>query len=111
MNEQPSNERLAEPAVEHVENRQSACLPGFDARFLISVSNHPRVQTISRRSRKAMAKSTFELKLPYRLAFAQRRLGEDRVDADLAHAIGRRTTRKRRRADARAAWRHCSYSC
>ena len=73
MNEQPSNERLRnQPSnTSKIANSLSS---GFDARFLISVSNHPRVQTISRRSRKAMAKSTFELKLPYRLAFAQRAL-------------------------------------
>jgi len=46
MNEQPSNERFAKPAVKDVEDRQQSILAAFDAPlFFISVSSHPRVQT------------------------------------------------------------------
>ena len=71
INEGAAFERLlVKPTVEYVENCQQASL-GLVARRLISDSSQPRVHTVSRRSRNAIARSTLELKLLYRLAFAQ----------------------------------------
>ena len=70
MKEQPSKDFL----WNHPSNTSkiaSSRAVGLVARRLISVSSQPRVHIVSLRSRNAIARSTLELKLLYRLAFAQ----------------------------------------
>src|SRR5271170_4897807 len=70
MKEQPSKDLLRNQSskTSKIASRRAF---GFVARRLISDSSHPRVHSASRRSRNAIARSTLELKLLYRLAFAQ----------------------------------------
>ena len=70
MKEQPSKDFLRnQPSnTSKIASRRAS---GLVARRLISNSSQPRVHIASRRSRNAIARSTFVLKLTYRLAFAQ----------------------------------------